>query len=140
MVNFDSKSVLMKGGVELKADCYIPTFLMDYDIPESVWEKAINDFNKKLADRPSVTCEIKGMDVDLLRVEVAAQAKEFLAMGAVAVYLIVRKKDVEEILGIHFVISGFVTFDEKKGKKVDGMVIENITYGGDDSKRFKILK
>jgi hypothetical protein len=130
----------MKGGVEVKTDVYVPTFLMDYDIPDEVWDVAITTFNKLLSNRPSVTCQIKGMEVDILRVEVVQNAKPLLEMGAVMVYMIAKPHDVKDLLDIHFVISGFVTYEDETKKKVDGIVIENITYGGDDSKRFKILQ
>lgn len=130
----------MKGGVEVKVDVYVPTFLMDYEISESVWETAIGNFNKKLAARPSVTTHINGIDVDILRIETLENAKDYFAMGAVLLYMIVRPEQVESILDIHFIISGFVTFEETLENIVDGMKIENITYGGDDSKKFKVLK
>jgi hypothetical protein len=139
-VNFQSNSVLLKGGVELKTDVYVPTFLMDYDISEGVWEKAIHQFNKKLDSRSSVTCTINGINVDILRMEVVEDSRNFLAMGAVLVYMVARPLNVQDLMDIHFVISGFVTFDDNERKVVQGMTIENITYGGDDSKKFQVLK
>jgi hypothetical protein len=139
-VNFQSNSVLLKGGIEIKTDVYVPTFLMDYDISDGVWEKAINNFNKKIDTRPTVTCSINGLNVDILRMEVAEDSRNFLAMGAVLVYMVARPIHVQDLMDIHFIISGFVTFEDSDRKTVNGMVIENITYGGDDSKKFNVLK
>jgi hypothetical protein len=140
VVNFQSNSITLKGGVEVKTDVYVPTFLMDYEIPDSVWEKSIEDFNKKLNDRPSVTCLINGINVDILRMEVVEDSRDLLAMGAVLVYMVARPIHVQDLMDIHFIISGFVTFDDDERKSVRAMTIENITYGGDDSKKFQVLK
>lgn len=136
-MKFTTSSVLLEGGCRVHLDVYIPSFLLDYDISNEVWQQSINDFNEKLNSRESVTTKINGIDVDVLKLE-SELSTDFLAMGAVILLIVVKEEDVPKISDIHFCLTGVLTFEDKSGK-VDNMVINNITYGGIDSKAFKIL-
>ena len=137
-MKFTTSSVLLDGGCRVKLDVYIPSFLLDYEISDVVWQKAIDDFNKKLDSRSHVTTRVNGINIDVLKVESVETSADFLAMGAVILLIVAKEEDVPKIADIHFCLTGYLTFDGKSGK-VDGMVINNITYGGADSKTFRIL-
>lgn len=136
-MKFTTSSVLLEGGCRVHLDVYIPSFLLDYDISNEVWQQSINDFNEKLNSRESVTIKINGIDVDVLKLE-SELSTDFLAMGAVILLIVVKEEDIPKISDIHFCLTGVLTLEHKSGK-VDNMVINNITYGGIDSKAFKIL-
>lgn len=141
-MKFDSNSVLLNKGIEVKVDVYIPTFLMDYDIPDEVWRKAIAEFNQKLNQRKTVTQKINEIEVDVLKIE-SVDEDEYhignLRMGAVILLLVAHQNDIYKISDIHFCLTGQLTF-EGNTNIVDGMTIKNITYGGSNSKQFKLLE
>ena len=137
-MTFTTSSVLFDGGCRVKLDVYIPSFLLDYDISDAIWQAAIDDFNKTLDSRPHVTTHVNGVNVDVLKIESVDTSSDFLAMGAVILLIVAREEDIPKIADIHFCLTGYLTFDSVYGK-VDGMVLKNITYGGTDNKSFKIL-
>jgi hypothetical protein len=139
-VKFNSKSIIMEQGIQVKTDVYIPGFLMDYEIPDEVWSEAIVEFNKKLNVRTSVTQKINGIDADVLQIAPIEDTIDDLRMGAVVLLLVVRGVDVEKIADIHFCLTGQLIFKLGTTTEVEQMIIKNITYGGEDSKKFRILE
>lgn len=137
-MKFNSQSVTLKGGCRVKFDVYIPSFILDYEINDSIWQTAIDNFNKELDKRQSVTTKIDGVMVDVLKLESVEDSADWLKMGAVILLVVTQESDLPKIKDIHFCLTGHLTFAEQSGK-VDGMVIENITYGGSNSKAFKVL-
>jgi hypothetical protein len=137
-MRFNSKSVALNGGCRVKFDVYIPTALLDVEISDEIWQIAIDDFNKKLDARPTVTTKINEVAVDVLKLESVEDSIDYLKMGAVILLIVAKEEDIPRITDIHFCLTGYLTFQEKSDK-VDGMVINNITYGGDDGKKFRIL-
>lgn len=137
-MKFNSNSAILNGGCRVHIDVYIPAFLLDYNIDDEIWQEAIDTFNKKLSDRPSVTSTINGVNVDVIKVESVADSSDFLKMGAIILLLVAKEEDVIKIADIHFCLTGYLTFKDRSGI-VEKMVIKNITYGGEDSKKFRIL-
>jgi hypothetical protein len=137
-MKFNSQSVTLNGGKRVRIDVFIPAALLDVEIPDHIWQSAIDDFNEKLNARPSVTTKINEVEVDVLKVE-SVEDSDLLKIGAVVMMIVVKDEQWPKIADVHFCLTGSLTFDSVSGK-VDGMVIKNITYGGDNSKKFCILE
>jgi hypothetical protein len=135
---FTSNSVILNGGSRIKIDVYIPSALLDLDIPDVVWQSAIDKFNAKIHDQISVTSEINGVPTDVIKLESVKDSTDWLRIGAVILILIVKEEDAPAISDIHFTLTGHLTF-KPKSDTIDEMVINNITYGGEDSRKFSIL-
>jgi hypothetical protein len=137
-MTFNSKSVILNGGCRIKFDVYIPSALLDVEISDEIWQIAIDAFNKKLDARSTVTTKINDVAVDVLKLESVDDSKDYLKLGAVILLLVVKEENAPKISDIHFCLTGYLTFQEKSDN-IDSMVIENITYGGQDGKKFRIL-
>lgn len=134
-MKFDSSSLLLHGGIPAKIDVYIPSALMDVEIADDVWKKAIKQFNIELDKRPTTLTKVNDFSVDLLRLELE---EDKLGIGSVVLFFVAKEENIPKIAEIHFRLTGHLTFDKESGK-VDDMVIKNITYGGDDSCKYSIL-
>lgn len=136
-MKFNSNSVIMDGGCQVKFDVYIPAALLDIEISNDVWQKAINEFNKKLDARSSVTTEINGVKVDILKVELLKEPPltYVFAPDAIILLVVIKEEDISKIADVYLCLTGHLTFDLDSGK-VDDMIIKNITYG---NKKFCIL-
>jgi hypothetical protein len=137
-MRFYSDSVIMDGGLNYKVDVYLPAALLDVDISDEVWQKAIDDFNVQLNKRPTVTTTVNGVEIDIIRLDSVKESSNWIKIGAVVLLFVIREKDADKIKDIHFCLKGHLTFDSVSGK-VDGMVIKNITYGGDNSKKYQLI-
>ena len=138
-MRFNSKSVLLQGGIQIKMNVYIPAFLLDYTITDEVWQVAIDNFNKLLDTRPSVTLKIDGIIVDVLRVESIKNSASQLKMGAIVLLVVAKEEDVTKLASMHLSLTGSVIFTLDTDKEVEEMIIKNITYGEPESRTHKIL-
>ncbi len=131
---FTSNSVILNGGTRMHLDVYISSALLDVDIPDFVWEKAITNFNKVLNKQLSNTKEINAVPVDVIQLESVQDSLDYLRMGAVVLLLIIKEEDIEKIADIHFRLTGFLTL-KPKSDIVESMtslmevkIVENIGF------------
>lgn len=132
------KYVMLNGGHKTKLDVYIPSALLDIDIPDLVWQSAIDEFNKQLNNRSSITTKINDVDIDIIKLESIQDHLDILRLGGIVMSVVVKENDIQTISNIHFILSGSLTF-EYGTDKVESMIIKNITWGGDDSKKYKLI-
>lgn len=127
-MKFDSNSVMLRGGSQLKLDVYIPAALLSIDIPDNIWQSAVDNFNEKLNKRSNVTIEINGIGMDVIKCEVV---REVLEIGAIVLLVVMREDDYGKIADTIFRLNGYLTFSDGTDI-VDEMTITNICY--DESK------
>ena len=124
-MKFNSNSVLMHGGQELKLDVFIPKALMDIDISDEMWQLSIKNFNKLLNSRENVTAEINGINVDVIKVE--AVTEESMELGAIMLVIFMKESEYEKIANTMFKIRGHLLF-KPMSDVVDELIIENICW------------
>ena len=134
-MKFNSKSVtLLQNGVQCFIELYVPLVLLDYSLDDSHWKTAIQEFNSKLDARPSVTFSADDLTLDILQMEIEEkQSIEVLSLRVVA-----KQEDLRRLEITPFQITGHLTF--KPGSDtIEKMVIDNVTFGGDDHKKFRLF-
>jgi hypothetical protein len=98
----------------------------------------VDEFNKKLNSRSSITTKINDVDVDIIKLEPIQDHLDILRLGGIVMLAVVKEDEFKNIADIHFVLSGSLTFEDGSDK-VESMVIKNITWGGENSKKYKLL-
>ena len=119
-MKFNSNSVLMHGGQELKLDVFIPKALMDIDISDEMWQLSIKNFNKLLNSRENVTAEI-----NVIKVE--AVTEDSMKLGAIMLVIFMKESEYEKIANTMFKIRGHLLF-KPMSDVVDELIIENICW------------
>ena len=122
-MRFNSRSVVMRGGISY---CYFilkPLVFWKYNFREGILEGAVEEFNKRLDGRLNVTLEIDNIEVDILRVEVGAGGELYLRV-------IIREGDIKDLKKKEFTITGDVYLEDGSGEDIFFMVIDNLLYGG----------
>jgi hypothetical protein len=120
-MKFNSKSVVLNRGVNYRYPIETPPVFKHYKFRPDVLRNAVNEFNQKLDLRPHVTMHIDGVKADVLRL--VPTADDTLAM-----WLVVKEKDVDKIHEICFTIKGDVYFDGDSEVNVDHMVIQDVWF------------
>jgi hypothetical protein len=135
---FTSNSVIFNDASQVRLEVYIPSALLDVSIPDSVWQSSIDNFNHRLQNRPTVTTNVNNVFMDIIKLESVEDSIDCLRIGSVVLMVLMKEEDIPKISDTHFLLTGHLTF-APKSSKVESMYIKNITYGGSESKTFKIL-
>jgi len=122
-MRFNSKSVTLNRGVNHRVLVQLPDQLSKYQMDDSVWEDAVQEFNKKLDKRPLVTIHLGDTKVDVLKIG--------RTMDTITLWLVVKEKDLDAVDTIPFTIKGEVIFAEDSDTKVDKMIIQDLLYDKD---------
>ncbi len=88
-MTFNSKSVTLNRGINHRVLVNLPDQLNKYQMDDSVWEDAVQEFNKKLSKRPLVTMHIGDVKVDVLKIG--------RTMDTITLWLVVKEKDCPSI-------------------------------------------
>jgi len=123
-MKFNSKSVVLNRGVNYRYPIETPHVFKHYKFQPNVLRNAVEEFNQKLDRRSHVTMHIDGMKADVLRL--VPTAEETLAM-----WLVVKEKDIDKIHEMSFTIKGDVYFEGDSEEKVDHMVIHDVLFDDD---------
>ena len=121
-MKFNSNSLVMNRGVNYRYPIETPPAFKHYKFRPDVIRNAVEEFNQKLDRRPHVTMHIDGVKADVLRL--VPTTDESLAM-----WLVVKEKDIDKIHEICFTIKGDVYFEEDSDVNVDYMTIHDVTFG-----------
>jgi hypothetical protein len=119
-MRFNSKSVLLNDGVNMKLIVDVPEVIGSFQCSDKVWENAIINFNTKLNGRESVTEEVNGLPVDILQME-RGEASIRLAIA-------VKRDDVEAFEDVWFKIKGQLIFKPQSMTDVEAIDIADLIY------------
>ena len=119
-MRFDSKSVLLNDGVNMKVMIDIPEVFDHLDFPECIWNTAISEFNRKLNERATVTQEVLGTQIDILQLE--------RGDSSIKLAICVKKDEVEAFEDVWFKLSGQIVFKDHTTKEVEEVLIRDLTY------------
>lgn len=119
-MRFNSKSVLLNDGVNMKVMVDIPEVFEKLDFPEAVWVDAIVNFNNRLNERPTVTEEVLGKPVDILQLEPGTSSIK-LSIG-------VKREDVEAFEDVWFKLKGQIVFKANSFQDVESINITDLIY------------
>jgi hypothetical protein len=121
-MRFDSNSVLLKNrGVNYRHSVETPSIFSKYKFVPNVIRKAVEEFNKRLDKRPHVTMKLKGIKADVLRIVPTSD-------DTMAIWLVVKEKDIDIVEKICFTIRGDVYFADDSEENVDHMVIDDVLF------------
>lgn len=123
-MKFNSKSVLLNRGINYRYPVETPSSFKHYRFQPDVLRDAIEDFNQKLDKRPHVTMHMEDIKVDVLRLVPTSE-------DTLAIWLVVKEKDVDILSEKCFTIKGDVYFVGESEVEVDKMVIKDVMYGDD---------
>lgn len=127
-MKFTSNSVMLNGGVPHRVNVNIPMTLNRYDIDESVWIDAVEDFNIQLDNRKSVT--IESFMSPTIKMDILTMHR---LENAISLRLVVEQNKINEIDITPFTLTGKVIFADRSDTKVEKMIIQNITDGHGNS-------
>lgn len=128
-MKFKSNSVILHEGSKFKLDVYIPDALFNIDIPDSIWQSAIDEFNIILDERENVTIKINEIPIDIIKLE--SITTELKTIGAIILEIFIKKSDYEKIANTRFRIRGYLTFHENSDKVLK-MTIQNICWDNNE--------
>lgn len=134
-MTFNSDSVILNGGSKVYFDVNIPAALLEIDINDAIWQRAIDEFNLKLDKRKSVAGKICGVDVDILRLEAVKDTIDYLRIGAVVLSIVIKDNELSKIEGVKLILKGYL---EMVGEEVSNLVIKNIVYD-DGGKKVELV-
>lgn len=123
-MRFNSKSVLLNRGINYRYPIETPPVFKQYKFRPNVLREAVDEFNQKLDKRPHVTMHMNDVKVDVLRIVPTSD-------DTLAIWLVVKEKDVDTVHETHFTIKGDVYFEGESDVKVDKMVIKDVMYSDD---------
>ena len=123
-MRFNSKSVIMNRGIIYRHPIETPSVFKHYKFQPDVLREAVEEFNHKLDKRPHVTMHFDHIKVDVLRLVPTSD-------DTLALWLVVKEKDVDIINEKCFTIKGDVYFEGESEVKVDKMVIKDVMYSDD---------
>ena len=123
-MRFDSKSVIMNRGINYRYPIETPSAFKHYKFHPYVLREAVEEFNMKLDRRPLVTMHFDKVKVDVLRLVPTSD-------DTLALWLVVKEKDVDIIHEKCFTIKGDVYFVGDSDVEVDKMVITDVMYSDD---------
>jgi hypothetical protein len=119
-MKFDSKSITLNRGVNLKVEVILPPKISNYIILDDVWEESINEFNKELDERSTVSEIVRGIKIDVLRIN--------RTMGNVVLWMTVKENDIDTVNALKFILKGKVVFEDDKSNKVERMIIQDLLF------------
>ena len=120
-MKFNSKSILLNRGINYHYPVETPSSFKNYKFYPHVLCEAVNKFNKKLDGRSCVTMHFDHVKVDILRLVPTRD-------DTLAIWLVVREKDVDIFHEKCFTITGDVYFVGDSDVEVDAMVIEDVMF------------
>jgi hypothetical protein len=121
-MKFNSQSVLLNRGVNYRFPIKTPPAFNQYKFSPDVLKRAVTEFNKKLNKRPHVTMHLDTqVKVDVLRVVNATE-------DTLALWLVVKEKDIDTLHEKCFTITGDVYFAGESEVNVDEMVIKDVMF------------
>ena len=120
-MKFNSSSVVMNRGINYRHPLQTPSIFSKYKFAPDVIRHAVDEFNKKLDGRPHVTMKLNGVKADVLRIVPTTE-------DSLAMWLVVKEKDIDKINEICFTIKGDVYFDGDSNENVDHMVIHDVLF------------
>ena len=120
-MKFDSKSVIMNRGINYRYPIETPPVFKHYKFASDVLREAVEEFNQKLDRRPRVTMHMGDIKVDVLRIVPTSD-------DTLALWLVVKEKDVDVVHETSFTIKGDVYFEGESDVKVDKMIIKDVMY------------
>jgi len=118
-MRFNSKSVILNGGINIFKNISVPMGFEAYSIDPAVWTASVDEFNKELNKRPSVLGNVDDIDVDVLRIEFNDKIK---------LRMFVMKEFENDIQNTQFMLKGKLVFDNESTNKVEKMIIKDIHY------------
>jgi hypothetical protein len=131
-MKFNSKSVTLNRGINLRVSVSIPPVMDSYQISNEVWDDAMADFNKELDNRSQVSEIIDGVKVDVLRIN--------RNMGTVYLWMMVKENDSEVVGNMVFTLSGTVVFEDETSNVVEKVIVKDLFFGSPDGGRRSIFK
>jgi hypothetical protein len=124
-MKFDSDSVIMKGkAINYRYPVETPPVFKHYKFQPDVLREAVEEFNQRLDKRPRVTMHFDHIKVDVLRLVPTSD-------DTLAIWLVVKEKDMDTVHETKFTIKGDVYFEGDSDVKVDKMVIKDVMYSED---------
>jgi hypothetical protein len=114
----------MNRGVNYRYPIEIPPVFKHYKFQPDVLREAVEEFNHKLDKRPRVTMHFDHIKVDVLRLVPTSD-------DTLALWLVVKEKDVDILHKKCFTIKGDVYFEGESEVNVDKMVIKDVMYSDD---------
>ena len=123
-MKFDSKSVLLEKGRALNYRYPIqpPPAFSHYKFRPDVLRDAVEEFNQKLDQRPHVSMHFENyVRVDVLRLVPVTD-------DTLAIWLVVKEKDVDIVHEKCFTIKGDVYFVGESDVEVDKMIIHDVLF------------
>lgn len=131
-MKFNSKSVTLNRGINLKLNVEIPPVMHSYEISDAIWNEAMVDFNKELDNRSQVSEIIDGVKVDVLRIN--------RNMGTVILWMMVKESDAEVVENMVFTLSGTVVFEDETSNRAEKVIVKDLFFGSPDGVRRSIFK
>jgi hypothetical protein len=123
-MKFNSQSVLLNRGINYRYPIETPPAFKHYKFQPDVLREAAEEFNQKLDQRPRVTMHFDTVKVDVLRLVPTSD-------DTLALWLVVKEKDVDIIHKKCFTIKGDVYFVGDSDVEIDKMVINDVMYSDD---------
>jgi hypothetical protein len=127
-MKFDySKSVLLEKGraVNYRYPIETPAAFSNYKFRPDVLREAVEEFNRKLDHRPHVTMHFENsIRVDVLRLVPVTE-------DTLAIWLVVKEKDVDIVNEKCFTIRGDVYFVGESDVDVDRVIIHDVVFDDD---------
>ncbi len=120
-MKFNSKSVALNRGINFRYPIETPPTFKHYKFRPDVLRNAVEEFNQKLDHRPHVTMHIEGVKADVLRLVPTAE-------DTLAIWLVMKEKDVDIVHEKCFTIKGDVYFVGDSDVEVDKMVIHDVMF------------
>jgi hypothetical protein len=130
-MRFNSKSVLLNDGVNMKVMIDVPEVFAKLEFPDTIWESAIINFNHVLNQRPSVTEEVNGLPVDILNLENGTSSIR-LSIG-------VKRTDVEAFEDVWFKLRGQIVFKANSFDDVESINITDLVYTNAKGEKVGVL-
>ena len=130
-MKFNSKSVLLNDGVNMKVIVDVPEVISSFNFPDKVWENAIVHFNTRLNERPSVTEEVNGLPVDILQLE--------RTTSSLKLAIAVKRDDVEAFEDVWFKLKGQLVLKENSWTDVEAVDITDLIYTNAKGEKVGVL-
>ena len=128
-MKFNSKSVILNGGKEVKVEVDIPPAVGHRMISSKIWEDSISEFNNRMDTRTQVSEIISGTSVDILRLDRSNQ-NVFLWMFAM-------EEDMPLIRSLHFILKGRMVFENivPDNDNIEDVLLDDLLYTTDMGER-----
>jgi hypothetical protein len=111
----------MNRGINYRYPIETPPVFKRYKFHPDVLREAVEEFNQKLDRRPHVTMHFDDIKVDVLRIVPTSD-------DTLAIWLVVKEKDIDTLHEKCFTIKGDVYFVGDSDIEVDKMIIKDVMY------------